>query len=474
MALDSAEDEKNRLIALLMTRLPPLDRNHIANELSHILLELGDDPNHSFAAYLKIHEGNTLLAAKAYYRTELQHSLENRIIKTDKGDVKITSTGWHEFKNWLKRDFIKAALVSKIKEILVNGFSSDWEPNYHGKSEYFTDFCVFTDIVDLFGITIKADVIVGKSKDGNLFYEVDHEFSPLWVKRKGTLDDTGFKPHFDFGASSEGKPSLDNIADIEHGINMHIEAAWDTEGNPIPLDKLNDYVAEQLQDSEGKILDATAGFITDVLDYTKEITKEKALSLVEGKTEKPTGVNPSMFFQPESDNPNRKDRYFYGNVPIAFFRTNEAGDRYDPTVDQSRADEYSKRDTDDIPPVLARLRLSTRTEDHIAITDGGHRLSAARMRGDRTIPAIITVDSKDLPLLDTPKFDFIVELEFELSIASPLDKLKIAKDIRNGQYSLFDAVKPFRATREILNEGVRRSKKIVDEFNKTGKLPSYS
>lgn len=114
---------------------------------------------------------------------------------------------------------------------------------------------------------------------------------------------------------------------------------------------------------------------------TLPVRPDVARALVEGCTEKPGGVNPSIHFRDEDERPIRA-----GDIPLSLFRGNEEGDRYDGTVDPRRAAEYVTRDPETAPPVVGGL--STRSGE-LNILDGGHRISAARARGDVTIRALV-------------------------------------------------------------------------------------
>lgn len=114
---------------------------------------------------------------------------------------------------------------------------------------------------------------------------------------------------------------------------------------------------------------------------TLPVRPDVARALVEGRTEKPGGVNPSLHFRDADQRPIRA-----GDIPLSLFRGNEEGDLYDGTVNPDRAAEYATRSPETAPPVVGAL--STRSGD-LCIIDGGHRISAARARGDVTIRALV-------------------------------------------------------------------------------------
>ena len=119
------------------------------------------------------------------------------------------------------------------------------------------------------------------------------------------------------------------------------------------------------------------------MEPLRAITPDEARSMVAGKTEKPGGVDPVR--QIDASEGNGK-RLLYGEIPLSEIRANEDGVRYDGTVDEARMQDYAARDSEAPPVILVR---SAKTGS-LNVLDGGHRVSAARLRGDKTIRAIIS------------------------------------------------------------------------------------
>ena len=91
--------------------------------------------------------------------------------------------------------------------------------------------------------------------------------------------------------------------------------------------------------------------------------------------------------------------YLLGCLPLEMFAPNEDGDLYDGTVNRKRAEEYAKRplkNVEDAPPVIALLSPRSGL---LRIHDGGHRITAARMRGDFELFALVGVRGVDLEKL---------------------------------------------------------------------------
>jgi hypothetical protein len=117
------------------------------------------------------------------------------------------------------------------------------------------------------------------------------------------------------------------------------------------------------------------------------VTNEEALAMVRGKTEKPGGTDPTRLLGAGIKNGRE---YTLEHVPLSAVRPNEAGDLYDGTVGRALAESYAKRPAvgKDVPPVI--LLSGPRTKGVLNVMDGGHRVTAARMRGDETILALVS------------------------------------------------------------------------------------
>jgi hypothetical protein len=78
------------------------------------------------------------------------------------------------------------------------------------------------------------------------------------------------------------------------------------------------------------------------------------------------------------------------DMPLSWIQANEAGDLYDGTVNLDRARAYAKVAAIDAPVYLAFGPRAVRFgRSEAAVMDGGHRTSAARMRGDQSLRAIM-------------------------------------------------------------------------------------
>ncbi|HEP6431526.1 TPA: hypothetical protein VDB83_005858 [Burkholderia cenocepacia] len=78
------------------------------------------------------------------------------------------------------------------------------------------------------------------------------------------------------------------------------------------------------------------------------------------------------------------------NLPLDWVAPNAAAERYDSTVDVHRARTYAASVGQFAPiHLLYGARLQRRNVLTAAVMDGGHRVSAARMRGDTRILALL-------------------------------------------------------------------------------------
>ena len=100
-------------------------------------------------------------------------------------------------------------------------------------------------------------------------------------------------------------------------------------------------------------------------------------------------------------------------LPLDWIRSNEAGDLYDGTVNRERAQRYAASPIAPGDPIEAPLRLmfgprSIRNgHDTAAVFDGGHRISAARMRGDSSI----------LSLMPRTQFELLAQVREQCAMA---------------------------------------------------------
>lgn len=128
--------------------------------------------------------------------------------------------------------------------------------------------------------------------------------------------------------------------------------------------------------------EAALGRAQGILDSGVVITADEALQIVQGNTEKPSGVDPQLMV------PGAKPgtALVRGPVRLDQIVMNAEGERYDGTVDLERARSYASRSTV-FPPVIL---LQTR-DGRVVVSDGGHRVTAARLRGDSHIDAVTRV-----------------------------------------------------------------------------------
>lgn len=118
-----------------------------------------------------------------------------------------------------------------------------------------------------------------------------------------------------------------------------------------------------------------------VIAQSKKVAYAEGMAHVEGKTEKPYGIDPTAIY---ASGPMAGKVLLLGRVPLDAIAPNTDGARYDGTVDLERAQDYAQRGTEPPPIILKQSRRG-----HILhVLDGGHRISAARMQGRNDIYAL--------------------------------------------------------------------------------------
>lgn len=91
--------------------------------------------------------------------------------------------------------------------------------------------------------------------------------------------------------------------------------------------------------------------------------------------------------------------YVIADVPLTLVRPNEAGDRYDGTADLERVRYYATQCIETPVHLLFSPRGVRRGMTHANVMDGGHRVSARRLQGHESIPALMQKSDFDLLLV---------------------------------------------------------------------------
>jgi hypothetical protein len=118
---------------------------------------------------------------------------------------------------------------------------------------------------------------------------------------------------------------------------------------------------------------------------THEEARERMTKAWYGPFGKHAGETVPPGFDPAGNEPGE---WAWVAIPLDWIAPNERGERYDGTVDIDRAMRYAEA------KIEAEVTLGYRGNGAWArVIDGGHRVSAARIRGDKTIPAIMKMRS---------------------------------------------------------------------------------
>jgi hypothetical protein len=102
--------------------------------------------------------------------------------------------------------------------------------------------------------------------------------------------------------------------------------------------------------------------------------------------------------------PNQQEDFVLVDLPLWMVRANEDGDAYDGTSDMNRVRVYAK--TQIMAPIYVGYNARTsriQKEEGIKggyVVDGGHRVSAARLRGDTHIRALMRQSDFDRLVAD--------------------------------------------------------------------------
>jgi hypothetical protein len=152
-------------------------------------------------------------------------------------------------------------------------------------------------------------------------------------------------------------------------------------------------------------------------------------------------------------------QYLFEKMPLDSIGKNQNGDLYDSTTRRNLAENYAKREGDFPPIILTQSKIDGIWE----VRDGGHRISAARMRGDQFIDTIrqfsqpdpVTYDNAGnvIPLSErfNPKSN---DIRFQPDPASPnilngTDGSRIIKS-NSGKYRVYLATGALAGVKDTL------------------------
>ena len=194
-----------------------------------------DDESKPFDDYVSESGGDLSIAAKSYFKAELQ----GKIVKTIIGDVHVIGGTWQEMKRNINKDMIKAQLISHIVDILKNGQYLGKEGLNKERADNFIAFHFFEmDGLKIGDYLVDAGVTVAQRKEGQLEFDLSayglgHSQEARWKKRKGEVVVSGQKPEITSPQEPE-KPVLDSsVGSNTGGVNIIILRVTDLEGNEI-------------------------------------------------------------------------------------------------------------------------------------------------------------------------------------------------------------------------------------------------
>lgn len=170
----------------------------------------------------------------------------------------------------------------------------------------------------------------------------------------------------------------------------------------------------------------------------KVVSREEAASLL-APSEKEGGVDPRTRL--------RDGDYILETVTLDAIAPNEQGDLYDSTVRRPVAEDYANRKEFNPPPILVVPSRDGRT---LNVLDGGHRVTAARMRGEKTITILRRADAPNASKI--PESPTAAEIEQEFSeVVEGTPRVRIGGKLAEGRMaptSLGDRLRAKPTTKE--------------------------
>ena len=153
--------------------------------------------------------------------------------------------------------------------------------------------------------------------------------------------------------------------------------------------------------------------------------------------------------------------YIETDFPLDKIMQNEAGDRYDGTADAARVKEYAGKRIDAPVHLLHGERAARIGMRHAGVMDGGHRVSAARLRGDSHIRAIMQQSHYDRLMGTTPAHG-------EKSLQASRDRIKDYKDSADEADAAGKDSGFYRHLLSLAEPSHRDLEQVVGHFRKHG------
>ncbi|MDC8446084.1 MAG: hypothetical protein LV471_09200 [Nitrosomonas sp.] len=189
--------EAGSIRARLKTVQSGLEKLNMVKRIKEIRNALGvvsspvefKNPSKLFDTYLEEFGGDTFVAAKEFYKSELQ----GRIVKTVIGDVHMNGSSWREMKRGMKSDELKAKLIPKVPLILSSGKYDGRTELNKDRQDRFVAFHFFEMDVSIDSVIVTAGVNVGERQNGEYVYTVygiGHDGVPNWIKKKAAPENS--------------------------------------------------------------------------------------------------------------------------------------------------------------------------------------------------------------------------------------------------------------------------------------------
>lgn len=157
-------------------------------------------------------------AAKDYYKTNLQGQKINR---KELGDVSFSGKGWKEFVH-TSADADKLKAIPQLPEIITKGKLGDFQKDYKDRKDGIQGFYPIYCNLKTNNVTKKAEALIAKDNDGNLFYTMflDYDRPIAKNKRDITSNQDRLPLNFIISNSIDDFNPIDFINELDKGGQM--------------------------------------------------------------------------------------------------------------------------------------------------------------------------------------------------------------------------------------------------------------
>ena len=231
----------------------------------------GGESEKSLDQYIQEAGGDLIAATREYFKENLQ----GKIVNTSIGDVRITGKSFNKMRSGMRNDPLKAKLVPMAVSILTTGVVSGPSPLSKPRSDGITEFYFFEKDVDVEDKIVTAGATVGRDNHGNLLYNISHDESQAWAKRKGQPDDPSKIDRGQAGLMDDVTADPTNSIDQNSGdgFNLVILKVIDKQTGERLYDLEDDVGQEGHEPKPVTLTGKELGDFPDTEEGTKELRK---------------------------------------------------------------------------------------------------------------------------------------------------------------------------------------------------------